>query len=41
MKLLSAVIRRLQRIEWRGVEQKLTQILSVNHMQTPNKQLSI
>jgi len=32
----------LQCIEWMGVEQKLAQIrLSLNHMQTASKQLSI
>ena len=41
MKLLSAVVRRLQRIKWKDVEQKLAQILSLNSMQTASKQLSI
>ena len=41
MKLLSAVIRHLQHIEYRGVEQKLAQILFLNCMQTTSKQLSI
>jgi len=41
MKLLAAIIRRLQRFEWRGVEQKLAYILSLNCMQTASKQLSI
>jgi len=41
MKLLSAVVCHLQRLEWRGVEQKLDQIPSLNHMQTASKQMSI
>ena len=41
MKLLFAVVRDLQLIEWTGAEQKLSQILSLNHMQTASKQLSV
>ena len=41
MKLLTAVFHRLQCIEWRGVEQKLSQILSLDCMQPTSKHLSI
>jgi len=40
MKFVTAVISLLQRFESRGVELKLSQSPSVNHMQTASKHLS-
>jgi len=41
MKLLAAIIRHLQHVEWRSVELKLAQILSLNCMRTASKQIGI
>jgi len=41
MKLLAAIVRHVHYIEWRGIEQKLAQILSLYRMQTASKQLFI